>query len=1126
MKRNYQNWHYIKLLFLLSFFIFCNIANGQARLPEEKTITLQQKNIPLEKAIHMVQLQSGISIFYSNQLLNGKERVNLDYQDAPLHKVLDDLFKKRGFDWQYYADKNTILIKPAKKNNSKSTVSKSEFVTTGQAQTEQFNIQGRVTDENGNPLPSVSVVIPGTPLGAMTNTKGEYFFEDAPENADLVISYVGYIEKRMHIQGRNVINVILTESVNELNKAVVIGYGKTTKRFNTGSVATIDADVIAKQPIANVMTALPGRVAGVQITQNNGVPGSNTQIQIRGQGSLNSGTIPLYVIDGVPYSNFNGAQPARDNLDAWGISSANGGTSPFSSINPDDIESISILKDADATAIYGARGANGVVLITTKSGKSGKSKVDVNVYTGTGKVGHFIPMLNTQQYLALRKEAFANDGISPDKASSRPLDLLDWDQNAYTNWQKYLIGGTAHSTNAEISYSGGNENTQYRLSGSYRNDGTVYPGDNWKDSRVTSRFSLDHHSTNNKFGFNFSTSYSYENSFLPSSDITSLYTLPPNYPSMLKDSTGKLIWYPGFTNPLSYLEQPDRSVTTNLISNLTLRYTIIPGLNLKLNSGYTNIVLDQKSAKPASAQNPAYNPVSSAYFSNNKIENWIIEPTVDYSFNIGKGKFNALAGGTFQQNISQTNSTKGTNYSSDLLLGSLAGAGLITSYYPNYSKYKFASMYGRANYNWDSKYLINATFRRDGSSRFGPNNRFGNFWAIGAGWIFSEENFVKDNLPFLSFGKLRGSYGLTGNDQIPNYIYLPLYSLISTPYQQQTGMYETTSPNPNIQWETDKKLEMALELGFLKDRILFTGSYYRDRSGNQLTYLSLPTQTGFNSYMANIPAVIQNKGIELTINTKNILTKNFQWYSSLNITIPQNKLLSFPGLENSFYSNSYVIGQPINLTRLYHYTGIDPQTGFPQYATKAGTGIPDYNTDRIIAPVGHPFYGGLSNDFTYKQWSLSVFVQFQHQNGFTNSVSYSPIGRGMTNLNTSVLNRWQKPGDVNTLYPAASANAGTPIANAYGYYYGGSDAFWGDASWLKIRSASLSYSFGKKLISSWGLSTLRLYAEGQNLFTLNRNKYQFDPETNVPGGPPGLGTGQYAAVPPLRTLVVGINVSF
>ena len=1100
---------------LTAIFLLIALLRVSAEGVVAQTISLHVKASPIDRVFSEIEHQSGYSFIYGRKLLSTASPVSVSLDHASLEAVLKAVFENQPLafkitDRQIIVSAKVMIYEPVVALPAAASIT----------------IHGRVVDRDGYPMPSVSVVIPGTPLGTMTDVKGEFVIRSAPENADLVFSYVGFAEQRVHINGRQEISIVLLPIQDKLDEMVIIAYGKTTRRLNTGSVVTVGADVIEKQPVQNVMVALEGRVSGVQVAQNNGVPGSNTQMQIRGQGSLNSGTIPLYIIDGVPYTNFNGGQPPQDNLDAWGISGANGGTSPFSSINPSDIQSITILKDADATAIYGARGANGVVLITTKKGGVGGSKVSVNVYSGVGKVGHWIPMLNTQQYLALRREAFKNDGVNPASAAARPYDLLDWDQNAYTNWQKFLIGGSAHSSNAEVSYSGGSANTFYRLSGAFRHDGTVYPGD-WRDNRATTRFSLDHHSTDGRFGFSFSTSFAYENTRLPYKDISGSYTLPPNYPSKLNDSTGRLIWYPGFTNPLSYLQQPYSAITTNLMGNFSIHYMVLPGLDLRLSSGYTNVLLDTKAAVPASALNPSSNPVSSAYFSTNKAQNWIVEPTVTYNLKMGEGRMSLLAGGTFQQNISQTTSTKGTNYSSDQLMGSLVGAGLITSYFPNYAQYNFTSVYGRFNYSWADKYILNATFRRDGSSRFGANNRFGNFWAVGGAWVFSGESFVRNNLSWLSFGKLRGSYGLTGNDQIPDYLYLSLYSVLSrNPYLNQAGLYQVSTPNPDIQWETDRKLEFGLELGFLKDRIMLTANYYRNRSGNQLSYLSLPTQTGFNAYQSNIPAVIQNTGVELSVDSKNIVHRNFQWTTSFNITIPSNKLVSYPGLAQSFYASTYVIGQPVNLTRLYHYTGVNPQTGAPTFATKSGSGVPDYNTDRIVAPVGTPYFGGMSNDFTYRRWTLGFFIQWYHQKGYTNGSYNSAIGSSMANLNTSVLNRWRQPGDANVLFPGASATPGAPIYNAYSYYYGSSDAFWGDASWLKLSNASLAYSFEEKQVKRMGLGMLRLYVQGQNLLLLSKNKYQLDPTTTVPGGPSGLGTGRYPAVPPLRTIVVGLNLSF
>lgn len=1065
-------------------------------------ISVTASNAPLEKVFKQIEKQTGLSFIYGQNQLQKAVPVTIDVKQVELDEVLQQLFVKQPF--SYSRSGNFIAVR-------------AKQATPDVPQDKYIQVRGKVIDAtNGFPLPAVSVVVPGTPFGAMTNENGEYTIAQVPRNANLVFSYISYQSQTLAVRDRAIIDAVLQSNPKSLDEAVVIGYGTTTKRMNTGAVSSITAAEIGKQPIANPLAALPGRVPGMQITQQNGLPGAAAVVQIRGQNSLGFGNLPLYVIDGVPFSTYSGSQPVTDNLNALGTSGANGGISPFSMINPDDIERMDILKDADATAIYGARGANGVILITTKKGKAGKTKFNAKIYTGTAKVGRFIDMMNTDQYLALRKEAFANDKATPNSANAP--ELTTWDQNAYTDWQKLLVGGTAHSTDAEASISGGDAMTHFLFSGGYHKETTVYPG-NFNDQRITGRISADHTSSNRKLFAAVTANYSNDKTLLPTADPISYYNLPPNMP--LKDSSGKLVWVPGFTNPLAALKRNYNGTTTNLLTNANIRYTIVKNLNLKVSMGYSNTQLDQISATPASSQNPQNNPTSSAVFTTNKTQNYIVEPTLDYAYDLGKNRFNFLAGGTIQRSLSNGNYFNGTNYSSEALLNSLAGAGLITLGYNNYFDYKYASLFGRVNYNFDGKYLLNATFRRDASSRFGPENQFANFGALGAAWIFSEEGFVKENLHWLNFGKLRASYGSTGNDQITNYIYVPLLTATST-YQGQTALYRVTLPNEGVKWETTRKLEVGIELGFLNNRISFTGDYYRNRSKDQLLSAALATQSGYNSYTVNLPALVQNSGMELEVNTLNVKTHEFGWTTTLNVTFPQNKLVSFPGLATSFYASSYIVGKPVDLQRKYVYTGYDKNTGAPQYQDQNHDGAIDFNNDRAYISPGTPFYGGMGNTFSYRHWDLSFFLQYNHRKGSTNNFS-TPIGSSRSNQNVSLLDRWRNPGD-DARYPAATATSGTPVYLAY-TQYSSSTALWGDASYLKLRSASLSYSFPSVWLSKIKGSSFRVYAEGQNLFTWMKNKYIYDPETSVPGGPPGLGTGNIAT-PPLRTIVFGINCSF
>lgn len=1066
-------------------------------------VTISIKSGSLEKAFREIEKQTGYSFIYGKNQLSQAAPVNITVEKQELNDVLKMLFSNQPFTYSLSGKFIAIRMKNAPSNEARTT-------------DDGLTIRGRVTDAKGNPLPAVSVVVPGTPFGAMTNENGDYVINRIPPNAILTVSYLSYEAQQVPVNGRTTLNVVLQEQLKSLDEAVVIGYGTTTRRMNTGSVSSITAKEIESQPVSNPLAALPGRIPGVQITQQNGLPGSAAVVQIRGQGSMNSGTLPLYVIDGVPFTNFNGSYPPTDNLNSLGLTGANGGISPFSMINPDDIERMDILKDADATAIYGARGANGVILITTKKGRSGKTRANVNVATGAGKIGRFIPMMNTQQYLELRREAFKNDGVTPNTVNAPELTV--WDPNAYTDWQRFLAGGTARYTDAQASVSGGEGKTHFLFSGGYHKETTVYPGD-FNSQRFTGRLSVDHRSANDKFYAAITANYSNDKTVLPGSDLLSMYNLPPNMP--LYDSTGKLRWSSGFSNPVALMQRRYTGTTGNLMTNASLRYSIIKDLNFKVSLGYTNTSLDQVNPVPASTQNPLNNPQSFATFANTRSQNYIAEPTLDYTLDGKKGHLNVMLGGTYQRSLSTGQSIEGRNYSNEALLGSLVGAGTLLLNSSSYFDYRFASAFGRINYDYQRKYLLNITFRRDASSRFGPEYAMGNFGAVGAAWLFSEEPFVQDNLPWLNFGKLRASFGTTGNDQISNYIYLPLLSSAGT-YQGGAALYRVTLPNPGIKWETTRKLEFGLELGLLQDRIKFTGDYYRNRSTDQLLSAALPTQSGYNSYTVNMPALVQNSGVELELTTLNLKSAKFGWTTALNVTFYRNKLVDFPGIEKSFYASSYLIGQPIDLVRKYVYTGYDPKTGIPQYADLNHDGSIDFNNDREIIRPGTPYFGGMNNTISYKNWDFSFFLQFHHRKGSTNNIS-TPVGSSRSNQNTSLLDRWRQPGDA-AAYPAATTTPGTPVYLGYTQYWA-STALWGDASYLKLRSAALSYTLPKAWLKKANIANLKVYAEGQNLFTFMKNKYIYDPETSVPGGPPGLGTGMIA-MPPLRTIVFGVNCSF
>ncbi|HEY6902468.1 MAG TPA: SusC/RagA family TonB-linked outer membrane protein, partial [Puia sp.] len=782
-------------------------------------------------------------------------------------------------------------------------------------------------------------------------------------------------------------------------------------------------------------------------------------------------------------------------LNNYTLRGAQGSISPFSVINPADIERIDVLKDADATAIYGTRAATGVILITTKKGKAGKTKLDINVYQGEGKVAHYIDVLSLPQYLAMRHTAFANDGITPGPGNAP--DFFTYDSTKSTNWQKKYIGGTAHLTDAEAAVSGGDMRTRFLLAGGFHRETTIFPGSQ-QDVRGTLRFNSEHNSLDRKFNVIVSAMYTYDQSNLVTTDLaSSVYYLPPDY--TLYTPGGALFWDANFTNPESYFYTKYIGKTNNLLANSQLRYSILPGLDLKASVGFTRISVNQNTQTPIAGQSPLSAPVNKAQFGTVDQQSYILEPQVVYNRSISKGHLTVLGGTTLQRTLNTTTTISASGYTNPNLLQSISGA---ASYSPGgtYTLYKYNSFFGRLTYNWADKYIINGNFRRDGSSRFGPGRRFGTFGSVGGAWILSNEPFFSAVRKTVSFAKLRASYGITGNDQIQDYQFLATYNPGSaSSVYQGVSILSPSAGNGNIHWETNKKLEFAVDLGLYKERILLTADYYRNRSDNQLSYLVLPYQTGYNSYTGNFPALLQNRGFEFELNTKNVEGKNITWKTSVNITFPQNKLLKID--PNYFYASSNKLDHSVHQLLRYAYAGIDPATGTPRYWTggkqDSTTATPNYNTDRVLIGEGDPdWYGGINNEIRYKNWDLSFFLQVTHQKGdvYPRVQPFAPTGipgvLGNVPAYWLTAGMWNRPGD--------NASAPKATTNTSPYSYLGSSSFsYGDNSFVKLRNVSLSYMLPEKWMTPIKMSYCRVYVQGQNLLTFTKNKVVYDPETGT-----------------------------
>lgn len=965
-------------------------------------------------------------------------------------------------------------------------------------------IKGTVTDNVGT-LSGVTVIIKGTTTGTLTDIDGNFQISAKPTDI-LLFSYLGYQAQEVPINNRTIIKIKLQEDTTTLKEVIVnAGYYTVKDKERTGSIARVTSKDIETQPVPNILATMQGRMAGVNIVQETGIAGGGFKINIRGVNSLREdANNPLYIIDGVPYST-----DAISDLQTSTSTIGNG--NPLASINPNDIESIEVLKDADATAIYGSRGANGVVLITTKKGKSGKTSVTITTSTAVGSVTKMMDLMNTEQYLTMRRKAYANDGITTYPANAYDVNGT-WDQNRYTDWQKVLIGGTSEVNTIQANITGGNQQTSFLVSGNYRTETSVFPGD-FLYKRGGARVNLNHRSDDNKFSVQFSGSYMVQNNDLPWIDYVTLSRqLAPNAPA-LYDANGNLNWENNtWTNPLSNNVRKCLTFTTDLIANTVMSYKLADNLVLKSSFGVSDLSNEDSRSTPSTTYNPSFNlssQYSSIYVNNLRRRSWIMEPQLSWNKEFGNATVDVLMGATFQSQTSKKQLAYATGFSSNSLLYDLSAASQVLIRNNEEIDYKYQAFFGRANYSYAKKYIINFTARRDGSSRFASGNQFSTFGALGAAWIFHKEDFLKSTERFLSFGKLRASYGITGSDQIGDYQYLDTYSSSGISYGGIIGLQPSRLYNTNFGWESNKKLEAALELGFLNDRIMFSASTYRNRSSNQLVGLPLPGTTGFPSIQTNLDATVENRGVEFTLRTENIKKSNFSWISNFNITKAGNKLLSFPGLETSAYRNQYVIGQPTTIQKLFQFTGVDPVTGLYQFTDFNGDGVISYEYDRQVVKDFNPdFYGGLQNVFTYKGFQLDFLFQFVKQQNF-NFANTQKFAGHFINQPVAYLNSWQEAGD-NAPYQLYATNANSQ-ATQRSDFFGLSNGAVSDASFIRLKNISVAYTLPKSIMPN---VDCRLSLEGQNVLTF----------TNYQGADPEFVQG--AQLPPLKMYSFNLQFTF
>jgi len=1136
------------LKLLTGLFIVCSMTMSTAAYSQ--VITLHEKEASLPAIFDKIRQQTGYDFLVTKNILKDIRPISIDLEKVPLRSALEQVFSGLPLEFEVF-DKSILVRK-------KKAAAANDVPSTGAAEEDPV-VRGRVMDSTGAGLAQASIEVSGERRKKyISDARGEFEISLIQPGDTIHVSYVGYIDKKViYTKTHNYIYIRLAMSRSVLDQMVVQGYGTTSRRYSIGDISTVTAEDIAQQPVSNVALALQGRVPGLLVTPlGGGIPGAAIHLQVRGQNTLNSNpgnptttnllyNQPLILVDGIPTAMQNNTPTQLLNSFVAGNGAA--GLSPINGINPADIESISILKDADATSIYGSQGANGVIIITTKRGKAGKTQLNINVNTGPNSPVENLKMLHTQPYLQLRHTALALDSInlatSPSYVQSAFPDLLNFDTTRYTDFVKKFFNGNPMNTDVHVSLSGGSGSDSYILSGGYTRSAYNLPGD-FADNRFSFHSGAHHTSLDRKFTLDFGADLSYDkNNSAVTASAASAMGLPPDYPDFFTPS-GALVWnYNGFAidQMFASLRQPYsiEQFSTNI--NLKADYEIIPGLRASVLAGYSRADNKEYSAVPRSAQDPSSNSINAtADFSNGIGQSIDIEPQLNYRKYIGKGILTVLAGGTYTRKVSSSTEQDGSGYPDDALLKTIEAAKTVATY-DNSSIYKYVAGFSRINYIYDSRYIINLTGRRDGSSNFGPAHQFGNFGSAGLGWIFSEASAFKETFPFISFGKLSGDYGTNGTDGVAAYMFQPFYKISNsnpTTFQGSVPFVPTNLDNPNYTWASKHALNVHIDLGFLKDRILLGASWYQNRTGNQLTSYPLSSITGFTSVVENMNANVQNRGVEFTLSTKNIQGKDFTWTTTFNISANRNKLLSFPGLDHSAYSGTYQVGQPVSLIYGFKYAGLNPTNGVYQFYKGNGKSLANllaydstalsYTTiakggDQVVLGNSEPaFYGGLGNSFTYKGISLSMFFQFSkaYARNYQSAVYSIGVPGSMVNLPEFVQDQlWLNASDKNAVLERPTTGYGSTktaqaATKAEGYFTNSSGAYSNDF-YVRLKTLAVSYSLPQKWVRTMHMTNFNVYINAQNVLTFTNYKYG-DPEM----------PGQLAGIPTQRILAGGLSVSF
>jgi TonB-linked SusC/RagA family outer membrane protein len=1091
-------------------------------------LTLKLEDVKISDALKEIENQSEFFFLYSPKLIDVERKVDIDAKKEPIKDILSNIFGEKV---KFAVYDRQVILTPSD-------------LTIPSAAMQQLKITGIITEKDGTPISGVNVVVTGTTQGTMSDIAGKYSIEVPQGAKSLTFSFIGMETQEIIIGTLTQINVIMVESAIGLEEIIVVGYGTQRRKDLTGAISSVSAEDLKKTPIASLEQGLRGQAAGIQITQNSAQPGGVSTVRIRGGNSITAGNEPLYVIDGMLISEGGGASSPKG-----------APISPLSIINPNDVASVQILKDASATAIYGARGANGVIIITTKRGEYGKSNVSFEYYYGVQSIAKKIDLLNARQFAELMNEAFVNDGKTP-------LPFPDVENLANDiDWQKEIFR-PAPIQNYQLSFSKGDEKSRFLISGNYFNQQGILINSGFK--RYSYRINFDRNFSK-KFRIGNSLLISNTNSNIGSSNeagaasglggsaIHQALIAPPTSSMFKTDNltyTEILVGTTGLPNPVStVMLTTNQDIRWRILGNFFGEYDILEGLTAKVSIG-----IDGNNSKlnyyASSGTGYAYGSGGIAEVNTVLTTSWLNENTLQYKHLFNNVHFLDLLGGvTFEENKSESVGANAQGFVNDNLTYNNLNAAALKNVSSGGSSWGIISYLARANYNFSSKYYLTASARLDGSSRLGKDNRYAFFPSTSLAWRISEEGFM-ENLNFIDDLKIRLGYGYTGNQNVGAFASLATMGnntvVFGPAASPQTGFYPGNLENKNLKWEKTQQYDAGLDLVMFKGRVSFNTDVYYKKTNDLLLSVILPNTSGFGTSTQNVGS-LENRGIEFTLNTENLRGK-FEWSTSFNISFNKNEVLALAEGENEILglggpgANADLkiapsilrVGEPLNSFYGYIFDGVfqvgedvSAQPGFkagdPKFRDISGPdGTPDgiVNAyDRTIIGNANPdFTGGLTNVFRYKNIELSIFLQFVLGNEIYNlgRIQMDGLGMDFKNNRVEMLNRWTPENPSNTI-PRATTSAPTT--------YRQSNQWIEDGSYLRARNISLAYNFPSERTKLKFVTNARIYISVQNLFTIT-NYSGYDPEAGAYGASllsQGYDLGAY---PLARTIMAGINLGF